>query len=69
MLNLKVKPTGFNILLFLVLIVFLVVVTPLLVVWSMNTLFPVLAIPYTFDTWLAVVILSAAIRTNVTTKG
>ena len=25
--------------------------------WSLNTLFPVLAIPYTFETWLAAIVL------------
>ena len=27
---------------------------PLLSIWSLNTLFPVLAIPYTLSTWFAV---------------
>ncbi len=30
---------------------------PLAVIWGLNTLFPVLAIPFTFWTWLAVVVL------------
>ena len=30
---------------------------PVLVVWSLNILFPVLAIPYSFETWAAIVIL------------
>jgi hypothetical protein len=34
----------------------------------LNTLFPALAIPYTFDTWAAVILLSAAIRSNVSLK-
>lgn len=33
------------------------IVFPLLVIWALNTLFPVLAIPYTFDTWFATIIL------------
>lgn len=33
--------------------VFVIVVGPLAGVWSLNTLFPVLAIPYTWETWLA----------------
>ena len=28
-----------------------------LVIWSLNTLFPVLAIPYTLETWSAIVLL------------
>ena len=53
---------------FLGLIVLVVVFGPLASIWSMNTLFPALAIPYTFDTWLAVILLSAAIRSNVSLK-
>jgi len=49
-------------------VIFLFIVGPLLVIWSINTLFPVLAIPYDIWTWLAVVILFGAIRANVTVK-
>ena len=38
--------------------VILVLLMPLAVIWSLNTLFPVLAIPYTLETWLAVILLS-----------
>jgi len=31
---------------------------PLAVVWSLNTLFPVLSIPYTFYSWLAVIVMN-----------
>jgi|688.fasta_scaffold987248_1 hypothetical protein len=30
---------------------------PLLIVWSLNTLFPALLIPYTLNTWAAAVLL------------
>jgi hypothetical protein len=46
----------------------LIVVGPLIVIWSMNTLFPVLAIPYDIWTWLATVFLFAAVRANVSVK-
>lgn len=36
----------------------LIIFGPLAVIWSLNTLFPVLAIPYNFYTWLAVVLLN-----------
>lgn len=36
----------------------LIVFGPLAVIWSLNTLFPILAIPYNFYTWLAVVLLN-----------
>jgi hypothetical protein len=46
----------------------LVIVGPLIIIWSMNTLFPVLAIPYDIWTWLATVFLFAAVRANVSVK-
>lgn len=59
---------NFKILAALVLIILLVVFAPFATIWSLNTLFPALAIPFTFDTWLAVILLSAAIRSNVSFK-
>ena len=54
----------------LALIVFgLILVGPLLTIWSLNTLFPALAIPYALETWAAVIILAASIRANVSVKG
>ena len=50
------------------LIVTLVVAGPLLVIWALNTLFPVLAIQYTVWTWLAALILGAAIGPNIKYK-
>lgn len=51
-----------------VLIVVLIAAGPLLVIWAVNTLFPVLAIEYTFWTWLAVLILGTFLRANVSVK-
>ena len=31
----------------------LIIIGPFALVWSLNTLFPVLAIPYNFNTWAA----------------
>jgi len=42
-----------------VLIVALVVFGPFLTIWALNTLFPALAIPYTLETWAAVVLLGS----------
>ena len=50
------------------LIVFLVIIGPILTIWSLNTLFPVLVIPYTIETWLAVVIVASLFKTNLTYK-
>jgi TctA family transporter len=43
----------FKLVLGIILIVFAIVVGPLVGIWSLNTLFPVLAIPYTIETWAA----------------
>jgi hypothetical protein len=39
------------------LIVIAVTLGPLAGIWSLNTLFPVLSIPYTWETWLAFAVL------------
>lgn len=49
-------------------ILFMLVIGPLLTLWALNTLFPVLAIPYTIETWFAVVILGAFIKSKVNVK-
>jgi hypothetical protein len=41
----------------LALIVVVIVVGPLLGIWSLNTLFPILAIPYTWQTWASFLLL------------
>ena len=57
-----------KIVLLIALVVFLIVVGPLLTIWALNTLFPVLAIPYTIWTWLAVIFLGGFLRANVNLK-
>ena len=49
-------------------IVFLIVVGPLLTIWALNVLVPVVAIGYTWQTWLAVVILGGLFKSSITTK-
>jgi hypothetical protein len=39
------------------LLVVVIVVGPLLGIWSLNKLFPVLLIPYTWETWAAFLLL------------
>jgi tryptophan-rich sensory protein len=51
-----------------ILAIFLIIVGPLITIWSLNTLFPVLAIPYNIWTWLATVFIFTAIRANVSVK-
>jgi len=48
--------------LLLVLMIVLIILGPIATIWSLNTLFPVLAIPYTFETWVASVIIAGIIR-------
>jgi len=56
-----------------ILLIFLVVLLavamgPLVTIWALNSLFPALAIPYTFSTWLAVIIVGAVLRARVEVK-
>jgi low affinity Fe/Cu permease len=56
--------------LFLILILVVIVFGPLLTIWSLNTLFPVLAIPYSIETWLATAIIAGIFRGDgVSLKG
>lgn len=41
--------------------VLIVIFGPLLWIWSLNTLFPVVAIPYTFWTWLAALLIGGGV--------
>ena len=50
------------------LVILLIVLGPIITIWALNTLFPVLAIPYTVWTWLSVIIVGAFLRANVTVK-
>ncbi len=52
----------------LVLIVALIAIGPWLVIWALNTLFPVLAIEFGLATWAAVIVLGTFLRANVTVK-
>ena len=45
-----------------------IILVPVAVLWSLNTLFPVLNIPINFDTWCAVVVVGTFIRGTVTVK-
>jgi hypothetical protein len=46
-----------------------IILGPFFTVWAWNTLFGTLhAIPYTFETWCAVIILGVFIKANVTVK-
>ena len=49
-------------------VVVIMAIGPWLVIWSLNTLFPALAIEFTFWTWCAVVVLGTFFRANVSVK-
>lgn len=51
-----------------VVVTLLIAAGPLLLIWSLNTLFPVLQIPYTFLTWLGALILGSAVSPSVRVK-
>jgi cobalamin biosynthesis protein CobD/CbiB len=44
------------------LIIVVVILSPFLTIWSLNTLFPALEIPYSLDTWAAVILLGLAFQ-------
>ena len=57
-----------KILFWVVFLVALVILGPVAVIWSLNTLFPALAIPLSLDTWCAVVVLSSVFKTTISKK-
>ena len=54
--------------LWLVLVVIVLIAGPLLSIWALNTLFPVLAIPYTLETWAAMLLVGGMFRSSFGTK-
>ena len=53
--------------LFLVLL-FLTIFGPFITIWALNTLFPVLAIPYTVENYFAVMAIGIFLNTNISYK-
>lgn len=45
----------------IILVVGVILIGPLLGIWSLNTLFPVLNIPYTWQTWAAFLFLFGSV--------
>jgi hypothetical protein len=50
------------------LILFLTLIGPIITIWALNTLFPVLAIPYTIETYFAVMAIGVFLNTNISNK-
>ena len=46
----------------LVLLIAVIALGPLLSIWALNTLFPVLAIPYTLETWAAMALVGGVFQ-------
>lgn len=61
-----------KIIFWLIVIVALVAIGPFAFIWALNvfgdTLWPGKQIPYTFETWAAIILLGAFFRANVTVK-
>jgi hypothetical protein len=49
-------------------IIALVIIGPFLVIWSLNTLFPSLVIPYALETWSAIMLLGGWLSGLMNTK-
>jgi hypothetical protein len=49
----------------LMIVILAIVFVPFAIIWGLNVLFPVLAIPYTIETWAAIVIVSGVFKANV----
>ena len=49
-------------------VILVIIFGPFAMIWSVNTLFPATAIPYTFDTWVAAIVLAGVFKANVTVK-
>jgi hypothetical protein len=47
-----------TIVLILIFAILAIIFVPLATIWSLNTLFPILSIPYSFYSWLAVVVMN-----------
>jgi hypothetical protein len=51
----------YKILVIIAIAIAIVVIAPVATIWALNTLFPALAIPLTFETWCAAFLLSAVV--------
>jgi hypothetical protein len=49
----------------IIIVLLLVILGPIITIWALNTLFPSLAIPLTFETWVAALVLGGIVRGNI----
>jgi hypothetical protein len=57
-----------KIFLLVLLAIAIIILGPIATLWSLNTLFPALAIPYTFETWLAAAVLASLFQSVYNSK-
>jgi len=50
-----------KVLILLAIVIAVAIIMPIATIWSLNALFPALAIPLTLDTWMATLILSGIV--------
>lgn len=67
-LNLETASVAVGVTVAILLIIACAIFGPLVVIWSINTLLPVAAIPYNFFTWFAVVVLFLLSKFSVSVK-
>jgi hypothetical protein len=60
-----------KVLILLAIVIAVAIIMPIATIWSLNALFPALAIPLTIDTWMATLILSGIVSgsTGFTYRG
>jgi uncharacterized BrkB/YihY/UPF0761 family membrane protein len=51
----------FGMLAIILIALLLIIFAPITTIWALNTLFPILAIPYNFWSWLAVIVLNVTV--------
>lgn len=56
----------FTVAMIIVAIVLIIIFGPFALIWALNTLFPVLIIPYTFKTWLASLFITGVFAVRIT---
>lgn len=59
----------FRIIAAIAIIAFVIFVIPMAGIWSLNTLFPVLAIGYSIETWFAALVLMVIVGGGIKTNG
>lgn len=64
-LEIDMNHTWPAVILMLILGIAVIILGPILTIWALNTLFPALAIPYTLETWFAVILLKGFVAVTV----